>query len=116
MPAILGEAIERELRLETTPERAFDFWVDPALLVRWMGDRAQVAPIPGSPWRLEYGNRWVAAGEIVEVDRPRRLVLTWGWEKGEPGSIPPGASRVEVTFEPEGSGTRLRLRHSELSA
>lgn len=116
MPASTADAIEREVHLATSVDRAFAFWVDPALLVRWMGDRAEIDARAGGRWRLEYGDRYVAAGEIVELDPPRRIVLTWGWEKGDDGSIPPGASRVEVTFEPEGDGTRLRLRHLELPA
>src|SRR4029078_637948 len=35
---------------------------------------------------------------------PRRIVLTWGWDA--PGdATPPGASRVEVDFVPDGDGT-----------
>lgn len=114
MPATIGGAIDREIRLETGPERAFAFWLDPDLLVRWMGDRAEIDARPGGRWRLEYGDRFVAAGEILELDPPRRIVLSWGWEKGDETSIPPGASRVEVTFEPDGDGTLLRLRHTDL--
>ena len=114
MPLTTSDSIDREIRLETSTERAIAYWLDPSLIVRWMGDRAEIDPRPGGRWRLEYGNRYVAAGEIVELDIPRRLVLTWGWEKGEAGSIPAGASRVEVTFEPDGAGTLMRLRHLDL--
>jgi uncharacterized protein YndB with AHSA1/START domain len=114
MPLTASEAIEREVHLGTSVERAIAYWLDPKLIVQWMGDRAEIDARPGGRWRLEYGNRYVAAGEILELDIPRRLLLSWGWEKGEPGSIPAGASRVEVTFEPDGAGTRMRLRHFEL--
>jgi uncharacterized protein YndB with AHSA1/START domain len=36
-------------------------------------------------------------------------VFTWGWE--DPGSVPPGSSTVEVTLEPDGGNTIVRLRH-----
>jgi uncharacterized protein YndB with AHSA1/START domain len=43
----------------------------------------------------------------------RAQTAAWGWEApGDP--TPPGASLVEVTFEPDGGGTVLRLRHSRL--
>jgi uncharacterized protein YndB with AHSA1/START domain len=60
----------------------------------------------------------VARGEYVEIDAPSRVVFTWGWEGQEsgPNAVPPGSSRVEVTFEPDGEGTLVRLRHLDLPA
>ena len=53
------------------------------------------------------------SGRFVEVNAPRRLVFTWGWEGGDdaPYPVPPGASTVELELEPDGDGTRLRLTH-----
>jgi hypothetical protein len=53
-----------------------------------------------------------ASGEFVEVDPPRRLVFTWGWSHDP--AVPPGATRVVVTLEPENGGTRVVLRHHGL--
>jgi uncharacterized protein YndB with AHSA1/START domain len=78
------------------------------------GRRAVPAPSVSGAFRIDCNGPDIASGTIVELDRPRRLVLSWGWEA--PGdSTPPGASLVEVTFEPDGDGTRLRLHHSGLS-
>src|SRR5205814_1658836 len=54
-----------------------------------------------------------ARGEFVEVDKPRRLVFTWGWDGNE--ALPPGLSTVEAELRPEGSGTSLRFVHRDLS-
>jgi len=107
--------IERRVRIAARPETVFDFWVDPTKLVRWMGKIATLEPRPGGTFRVDYNGHDVVGGEFVEVDRPRRLVLTWGWEaEGDP--TPPGASRVEVELEPDGDGgTLLVLRHSRLT-
>lgn len=38
----------------------------------------------------------------------------WGWEGAEAEgghAVPPGSSRVEVSLEPDGDGTLVRLRH-----
>lgn len=44
-----------------------------------------------------------------------RVVFTWGWEaEGHP--IPPGSSTVEISLEPDGQGTLLRLLHRGLPA
>jgi uncharacterized protein YndB with AHSA1/START domain len=105
--------IERDLRIAASPETVFDFWTDPAKLVLWMGRTATLEARPGGAFRIDYNGSDIASGTFVEIDRPRRLVLTWGWEAaGDP--TPPGASRVEVTFEPDGDGTRLHLRHADL--
>ena len=108
-----AEAIEREVRISARPETVFDLWIDPAQVVTWMGREATIDARRGGPLRLDYGGTDVVRGEIVEVDRPRRLVFTWGWEAA--GDLtPPGASLVEVTIEPDGEGSILWLRHSGL--
>jgi uncharacterized protein YndB with AHSA1/START domain len=106
--------IERELRIAARPEIVFSFWTDPARMTKWMGRDVRLDPRPGGEFRIDYNGSDVARGIFVEVDAPARLVLTWGWE-AEGDLTPPGASTVEVTFEPDGEGTILRLRHSGLN-
>ena len=109
------DAIEREIRIAARPETVFEFWIDPAKVAMWMGRDIRLDPRPGGAFRVDYNGSDIASGAFVEVDRPRRLVLTWGWEAaGDP--TPPGASTVEVTFAADGDGTILRLRHSGLAA
>jgi uncharacterized protein YndB with AHSA1/START domain len=113
MATVAEEAIEREIRVRARPETVFAFWTDPAKIVRWMGRTARLDPRPGGEFRIEYSGSYVASGTYLEVDRPNRVVLTWGWE--EAGDLTPqGASTVEVTFTADGDDTILRLRHSGL--
>ena len=78
-----------------------------------MGRTATVDPRPGGRIRIDYGSGHVMLGEVVELDPPRRLVFTWGWE--DPAeAVQAGGSRVEVDLTADGDGTRLRLRHSGL--
>ncbi len=110
-----GDALGYELEIGAPPEVVWSFWTDPERLVRWMGDSATLEPRPGGLFRLEYKSGDIARGAFVEVEAPRRLVLTWGWEaEGDP--TPPGSSRIEVDLDPVDGGdrTRLRLRHSGL--
>ena len=80
-----------------------------------MGRNIRLDPRPGGEFRIDYNGEDVASGTFVEVDPPSRLVLTWGWEApGDP--TPPGSSRVQVDFVPDGSGTVVRLHHSGLPA
>ena len=94
----------------------FEFFTDPEKMVLWKGRLADLDPQPGGIYRVEMGERVVARGEYVEVDAPSRVVFTWGWEGQESGphAVPPGSSRVEVTVEPDGEGTLVRLRHLDL--
>jgi uncharacterized protein YndB with AHSA1/START domain len=74
-----------------------------------MGTRAELDPRPGGRFRIEVETGGVAAGEYREVDPPRRLVFSWGWEGDE--VVPPGSTTVEITVAPSTSGSLLRLRH-----
>jgi len=106
-------AIEREVRIAAPPAVVWTFWTDPARIVRWMGRTATFDPRPGGSIRIDYGSGHVMLGEVVELDPPKRLVLTWGWE--DPAeAVQAGGSRVEVDLAADGDGTRLRLRHSGL--
>ncbi len=107
--------MEREIRIAARPETIFDFFIDPAKMTQWKGLSASLDPRPGGVYRVDINGRDVARGEYLEVDPPRRVVFTWGWE-GEGASLPPGASTVEVTLISEGEETIVRLRHHGLDA
>lgn len=107
-------AVVRELTIAARPETVWEFLVDPVKAQRWMGVSVSLEPHPGGEYRVEVVPGQVASGAFVELDPPRRLVFTWGWEPGEDGSaasVPPGSSTVEIELEPDGDGTRLRFTH-----
>ena len=112
----VATVVELEVRIAARPETVFEFFTDPEKMVLWKGRLADLDPQPGGIYRVEMGERVVARGEYVEVDAPSRVVFTWGWEGQESGphAVPPGSSRVEVTVEPDGEGTLVRLRHLDL--
>ena len=105
--------IEREISIAARPETIWDFLVNPMKATRWMGTEASFDPRPGGEYRVEVISGEVAIGEFVELDRPRRLVFTWGWQSPANG-VPAGSSTVEMELVPEGDGTTLRFRHSGL--
>jgi len=76
-----------------------------------MGERAVLDPRPGGEFTLFFGSNAVR-GRYLELDRPRRLVISWG--RGGSAEFPPEASTLEVTLEPEGDGTRVSIVHSGL--
>ena len=103
--------VVREVRVAAPPEAVFEFLVDPAKIVRWMGEAADVEPRVGGAVRMSIDGN-VARGELVELDRPRRVAFTWGWEGG--GPVPPGSSTVVFDLAPDGDGTLVRLTHRDL--
>jgi uncharacterized protein YndB with AHSA1/START domain len=109
-------SVVRELEIGASPETVWEFLVDPEKATRWMGQSADFDPRPGGLYRVEVIPGNVAIGEFVEVDRPRRLVFTWGWEPGEhtASGVAPGTSTIEIELAPSGSGTTLRFSHTGL--
>ena len=108
-----AHAVVREVMIAASPETIWRFLVNPADAVRWMGVGASLDPRPGGAYRVEVLPGDVASGEFVELDRPRRLVHTWGWESPS-GSVPPGSTTVAFDLIPRGAGTLVRVTHSRL--
>ena len=94
------------------PDEVFAFLTDAERYVKWQGVKAELDPRPGGVFRVWMDADTVAQGEYVEIEPPRRVVFTWGWE-GNSG-LPPGSTTVELTLEPDGDGTLLSLRHTGL--
>jgi uncharacterized protein YndB with AHSA1/START domain len=107
------EPLRHNVRIAAPPEVVFRYFTDPARMVEWMGIAALLDPQPGGALRVEANGRDVVVGEYVEVEPPRRVVFTWGFE-GDERILDPGSTRVEVTLEPDGDGTLLELLHHDL--
>jgi uncharacterized protein YndB with AHSA1/START domain len=105
--------IEHEVHVAASPERLFEYFTDPAQMVEWMGIEATLDPRPGGICRVNPSGQAVMLGEFVELDRPRRIVFTWGWEIAA-FKTPPQSTLVEVSLTPDAEGTVVRLVHQRL--
>jgi uncharacterized protein YndB with AHSA1/START domain len=65
--------------IRTTPEQLWSALTNPDLMKQyWFGMHQESDWKPGSPWRLVFADGRIAdTGEIVEVDKPKRLVIKW---------------------------------------
>lgn len=106
-----AEPYRDSIHIAAAPEVVFEYFTNPRALARWLGDRAILDPRPGGRFVVFFGDKSVQ-GRYLELDPPRRLVISWGRE-GSP-SFPPGTSTLEVTFRPEAGGTRVAIVHSGL--
>lgn len=104
--------VNSEIRIDAAPEAIFPFLTDPQKIVRWKGVDATLEASPGGVYRVNVTGVKHAVGEYLEVDAPRRVVFTWGWEGDE--QLPPGSSTVTIELISDGDGTIVRLTHSGL--
>jgi uncharacterized protein YndB with AHSA1/START domain len=77
---------------------------------RWIAADAEVEPAPGGVLRWTHENGATMIGRFVELDPPRRLVFSYGWEGGLMG-LPPESSTVVIELEEREGITTLRLSH-----
>jgi uncharacterized protein YndB with AHSA1/START domain len=94
-PAKLWQAL-------TDPEFTRQYWVETWQDCQWK---------PGASWKLMLPDGRVGdAGEVLEIDPPRRLVLSWRCEfmpelRGE------GYSRLTYELEPQGDAVKFTVIH-----
>ena len=112
-PSETDGLIEHEIRIAAAPEIVFAYFTDPAKMVQWMGTEATLDPRPGGVCRINPSGHEAMLGEYVEVDPPRRVVFTWGWESAM-FATPPQSSLVEVSLTPDDEGTIVQLVHRRL--
>ena len=103
---------ERTLAIDASPETVWEFLVDPEKLMRWKGINADLDAQPGGTFRCEVIPGHIARGEYVEIDKPNRLVFTWGWDSSE--DVPPGSSMIVIELASDGDGTSLHFVHKDL--
>src|SRR5690242_9143314 len=65
--------------IRTTPERLWSALTTPEFIRQyWFGMHCESDWKPASPWKLVFADgRLADAGEIVEADPPRRLIIKW---------------------------------------
>jgi uncharacterized protein YndB with AHSA1/START domain len=104
----------QQLVINADAESVFQMFVDPAQFGLWMAEGATLDAKTGGVVRWTHPNGDSVSGQFVELDRPRRIVFTYGWECSEV-EIPPGSTTVEIDIVAQEDGsTLLTLRHRGL--
>lgn len=108
-----ADVLTVSVRIDAPPEAVFPYLVEPDLLIRWLGEWADLDGKPGGTFAVDI-NKTPVRGEYVEVDPPRRVVFTWGVAGKD--SMPPGSTTVEVVLTPDEGATVVELFHRDLPA
>ncbi|MBC7768811.1 MAG: SRPBCC domain-containing protein [Phycisphaerales bacterium] len=105
-------------RIEAPAERVFDAWLDPAMIGRFMfGTHLRDEQVASLTNEARVGGRFsykvIRGGALIdhtgtyrEIERPRRLVFTWGVGE-EQGDL----SVVTIEIAAKGEACELTLTH-----
>jgi uncharacterized protein YndB with AHSA1/START domain len=98
--------------IRTTPEKLWSALTDGEFMKQyWFGCHGESKWTPGSKWELLSSEGQVLdAGEIVEAEPPRRLVIRW--ENQKPELRPEGYSLCTMELEPAGTAMKLSITHT----
>jgi len=102
------------------PSKVWQAWIDPAIVKLWFGsdpdgkvlDARFDVQINGAfsvTFINSDGTEFTCRGIYKEIDPPKRLVFTWGWE-----NQPEVAELVALQFTPNEAGTLLRFEQSNI--
>ena len=106
--------VEKTILVNAPADLLYELLTDAEHLVRWMAATAEVDARVGGTIRWTHANGDACSGQFVELVPARRIVFTYGWERPDV-QVPPGSTTVEITLEPRGRGTQLRLVHRGLA-
>jgi uncharacterized protein YndB with AHSA1/START domain len=99
--------------IRTTPEKLWSALTDAQYMTQyWFGTRCESQWTAGSSWKMVSVDGQISdAGEIVEAEPPRRLVIRWRHEN-KPELKAEGESTCTMELEPNGTAVKLSITHT----
>ena len=100
--------------IRTTPEKLWSALTDDVEFMKqyWFGNHCESQWTTGSPWKMVSADGVITdAGEIIEADPPRRLVIRWR-NQHKPELEAEGDSRCTMELEPSGAAVKLSITHT----
>jgi uncharacterized protein YndB with AHSA1/START domain len=105
----LPHSLDRSIVIHAPRDVVFAFFTDSARWADWWGAGSTIDPKVGGRVFIRMPGNVDVVGEVLAITPSSALVFTYGFASGQP--IPAGGSRVTITLDDIGDGTRLRLRH-----
>ena len=99
--------------IRTTPEKLWSALTDVEFTKQyWFGMHCESQWTAGSSWKMVSGDGQIFdAGEIVEAEPPRRLVIRWQ-HQNKPELKAEGESLCTMELEPSGTAVKLSITHT----
>jgi uncharacterized protein YndB with AHSA1/START domain len=99
--------------IRTTPEKLWSALTDPIQMKEyWFGMQIKTKWKSGAEWQMVFPDGRVAdTGEILELERPKRIRLKWRNEF-KPELKAEGFSLCTMELEPVGAAVRLTITHT----
>lgn len=107
-----GDRFVYVIYIRTTQEKVWEALTKPEFTrAYWCETWHDTTWEPGSAWKLMIPDGRVAdGGEVIEIEKPRRLVLNWRNEF-LPEMRAEGYSRCTFELEPSGDAVKLTVTH-----
>jgi uncharacterized protein YndB with AHSA1/START domain len=100
--------------IRTTPQKLWSTLTDDVEFMKqyWFGTHCQSQWTAGSAWKMVQRDGQITdAGEIVEAEPPRRLVIRWQ-HQSRPELKAEGDSLCTMELEPIGPAVKLSITHT----
>ena len=99
--------------IRTTQEKLWSALTDPEFMKQyWFGNHCESGWSAGSPWKMiSSDGTLLDAGEIVEAEPPRRMVIRWRHQH-KPEHHAEGDSICTMELEPSGGAVKLSITHT----
>jgi uncharacterized protein YndB with AHSA1/START domain len=99
--------------IRTSPDKLWSALTDAEFMkLYWFGVTCESQWTVGSPWKMVYPDGQITdAGEIIEAEPPRRLVIRW-LHQNKPELKAEGESLCTMELEPTGTAVKLSITHT----
>src|SRR6267143_359812 len=118
-PKSPGGTIVKAITLDAPVERVYRAFTQRRDLEQWLAEPYEVDARAGGEWGFgQKADGMTTSGKFLEVVPNRRLVYTWGFtvfdpktRKGVPHWSEEKPTKVTITFERAGKGTKVTIQH-----
>jgi uncharacterized protein YndB with AHSA1/START domain len=98
--------------IRTTPEKLWQALTDPEFTRKyWVESWQECEWKPGASWKLRVPDGHTAVGEVLEIEPPRRLVLSWRASGLYSELDVEGYSRLTYEIEKQKESVKLTVIH-----
>ena len=112
-PASPLRPISREVQIEAAVDRVWALVTDPRHLVRWFSDEVEMDLRVGGSLLFTWDGHGAFPGTIERLDAPH--LFAFSWLRVDEPLLAGTSTLVEISLEPNGTGTLVRVVESGFS-